>query len=273
MAGYYTIETPNQLSADDLAILQTLGGGRNIVTNLSSLSPLNTLRDQVFALVTGTLSTLRPITEDRELNTNHPLSHIYDQYVVPPISTGVQKSDDWYSAIDTFEREPFPSKPESLTVTEHDANQEYYDSVRDMYPSNINMIVEGATTPASLEDTPQRTPAIFYGFGAISPAEEAEIGYQGEQIILYVYAVVRDKTDMGGKPLFENIGSLYTSIDNLVRKIQTPKLPQMETGGTRIGRVSASLEARPLTEGLGRGEIVRFQITINWSYSVPIPTQ
>ena len=83
------------------------------------------------------------------------------------------------------------------------------------------MIVEGATTPASLEETPQRTPAIFYGFGAISPAEEPEIGYQGEQIILFVYAVVRDKSNGGTYPnlsLFNSIGNLYTSIDNLVAK-------------------------------------------------------
>ena len=266
MSGYYTIETPNQLSAQDLLTLQTIGGGRNIVTNLSSLSPLNTLRDQVFALVTETLSTLRPVTQARELNTNHPLSHIYEQYITEPVSTGIQKSDDWYSAIDTFERDNIASM--------NAADREYYDSVKDMYPSNINMIVEGATTPSSLEDTPQRTPAIFYGFGAISPAEEPEFGYQGEQIILYVYAIVRDKSNGGmypGLSLFNSIGNLFTSIDNLVRKIQTPKLPQMEND-TRIGRVEAALEARPLTEGLGRGEVVRFQITINWSYSVPIPT-
>ena len=46
----------------------------------------------------------------------------------------------------------------------------------------------------------------------------------------------------------------------------------MTSSPTQIGRVSAALEARPLTEGLGRGEVVRFQITINWSYSIPIPT-
>ena len=267
MAGYYTIETPSQLSADDLAMLQTLGGRQNIVTNLSSLSTLNTLRDQVFALVTETLSTLRPVTQARELNTNHPLSHIYEQYINEPVSAGIQKSDDWYSAIDTFERDNIASMSAS--------DREHYDSVKQMYPSNINMIVEGATTPSSLEDTPQRTPAIFYGFGAISPSEEPQIGYQGEQITLYVYAIVRDKSNDGmypGLSLFNSIGNLYTSIDNLVRKIQTPKLPEMADGQTKIGRVQASLEARPLTEGLGRGEVVRFQITINWSYSVQIPT-
>ena len=220
----------------------------------------------MFALVTETLGTLRPITQARELNSNHPLFDIYNQYISEPTSTGIEKSDDWYTAIDAFER-----NPSSLNT----ADRAYYDSVKEIYPSNINMIVEGATTPSSLEDTPQRTPAIFYGFGAISPAEEPEIGYQGEQIILYVYAVVRDKSNDGMFPnlsLFNSIGNLFTSIDNLVRKIQTPKLPQMTSGSTRIGRVGAALEARPLTEGLGRGEVVRFQVSINWSYSIPIPT-
>ena len=104
MSGFYTIETPSQLSAQDLATLQTLGGGRNIVTNLSSLSALNKLRDQVFALVTETLDTLRPITQARELNTNHPLFHIYNQYITEPTETGIPKSDAWYTAIDAFER-------------------------------------------------------------------------------------------------------------------------------------------------------------------------
>lgn len=243
---------------------------------------MNTSRSKVYDLFTGEIEKLKPVASDGELNLNHWLYVIYHKYISAPTATDEEASADaWLDRIFQFENAiendntlPNPRPSWLNTVPGVDSNKvltadDLSDYVyrRSLYPSSVNLIAESVVSPVELSASADRTPAIFYRIGSVRPHASNQTNTKTESISLIIYAIVLDRSKIGDigevayphRTLFKATGALTDAMYNAISDVKSD-------APAEYGNIEVEFLSRPLREGTGTGEIIRFDIQITYDY-------
>ena len=244
---------------------------------------MNIVRSQVYRLFTRAISKLKPVDAEGNLNPEHLLNAIYTKYITAPTETDpIEKADQWLQRIYDFENgisnnntqfsdvsySWLQNNPQGKIVTE--ADDIHYNQIREIYPSNINLIAESVISPVNLSADDTRTPAIFYRMGAVRPHfGEGQTNTRSETITLIIYAVIKDTSE---NEKYKN-RTLFTASNNLTDALYNAVIDIKSDDSARYGGIEVEFVSRPLREGTGSGEIIRFDISITYDYYISRLTQ
>lgn len=250
---------------------------------------MNTVRCKVYKLFRDAIERLKPVGSDDELDSNHYLYPTYQKYIAEPTETGEAKADEWLERIYELENLLYDNPceyqntppagwtpptwllrtgvPSDKILTDADFN--WYADMRSTYPSNINLIAESVVSPVELSASPDRTPAIFYRVGSVRPHPATQTNTKTESISLIIYAIVLDRSrddDVG--PVVRENHTLFNATSALTDAMYNAISDVKSESPTEYGNIETEFISRPLREGTGSGEIVRFDIQITYDFYI-----